>query len=320
MIPQFLIFLLGSGILYAGAEALIRGASRVALQHNVKPIVVGLTVVAIGTSLPEFVVNFIASFRAEQELALGNIIGSNISNIGLIIGITAVLMPLSVRMSIIKKEYPFMMAVMVLFYLMSWDGVIALWNGLIFIAGLVFFLIYMAIDIKRNPSDIEIADFDEIAAVPEKKLPTYQLILLILVGMIGLSGGAHLMVVSAVNVAEALGISRTVIGLTVVAVGTSLPELAASIVAVLKKEGDLSIGNVLGSNIFNVLFVVGFVSLITPLPVGADAIRIHFPVMLIFGILILPMALIGRTLSRLDGSLLLLLYLGYIAYLIWPYV
>jgi cation:H+ antiporter len=319
MLQQFLIFLAGRGILYLGAEWLVRGAASLALRFGIRPLVVGLTVVALGTSMPEFLVNFFAAFSDEDSLALGNIIGSNICNIALILGLSAIILPLSVRPEILRKEYPMMVFVSLLFYLLSLDGVISKLDGLLLVLLLVAFLLFLVIDTRRHADRQKLEavtalpEGDALMSVPKK-------VAFLLGGMVMLTIGARLMVYGATNIAESMGISNIVIGLTVVAIGTSLPELAASVVGALKNEADLSVGNILGSNLLNVLFVVGLVALIRPLQVDPASISIHFPVMIGFTVLLLPLAWTQYRITRLEGGLLVTGFVAYMVYLLVPYV
>lgn len=306
------VLLLGLVVLYFGAEWLIKGASSMAVGFGIPPLVVGLTVVALGTSLPEFMTNFIAALLGNDGLALGNIIGSNIANVGLILGTTAVLVPLAVAPTTLKREYPIMMGVMISFYLLALDGVIGRVDGVILILGLVGFLGYLVRDVRRRG-----VGPDEVVASPDLVMPTWKKTVLLVGGIIALALGAHLMVTSAVAIAEFFQIDPVIVGLTVVAVGTSLPELAASLVGVFRNETDLSVGNVIGSNLLNVLFVVGLVALVNPLRVEPETLVVHFPVMIGFGLLML-MAWFGHRLNRLHGIVLLTAFFGYMAFLVVP--
>jgi cation:H+ antiporter len=319
MILYALLFVLGLIVLYFGAEGLVQGASSVALQYGIPPVVVGLTVVALGTSMPEFLVNFFAILTDESPLALGNIIGSNISNIALILGSCALVLPLTVTPEILRREYPIMLGVMVLFYVCALDGVIGMIDGLVMVTllvGLGGVLFYdtqqsdTAAIIEQMEGDLETNP--EMSALAETGY--------VLGGMIGLALGAHLMVDSAVAIAHKLGIATGIIGLTAVALGTSLPELAASMVSAAKSESDMSVGNVMGSNLLNVLFVVGILSIFNPLEVEARSLRFDFPVMLAFCALLLPLAWTNSRISRIGGSILLACFVGYLGYLIFPYL
>lgn len=314
MLIDLLIFVVGLVILYLGAEWLVRGAASLALEYGIRPLVVGLTVVALGTSMPEFVLNFFAVLSNEDSLALGNIVGSNICNIALILGTSAVVLPLTVAPRTLKREYLIMLLVTGVFYLVALDGTISQADGLLLVGGLIAFLGYLLLDSRRR-SQPPIAPSEDIP-----QAPAWKKALLLVGGMAFLAGGAHLMVTSAQSIAEQMGVDPVVVGLTVLAVGTSLPELAASLVSAIKQEADLSIGNVLGSNMLNVLFVVGLVSLIKPLAVEPAAIQIHFPVMIGFSLLLLPLAWTGYRITRLEGGVLLTGFVGYLVYLVLPYV
>jgi len=314
MLVQVGVLLLGLVVLYFGAEWLIKGASSIAVGLGIPPLIVGLTVVALGTSLPEFMTNFIAAVLGNDGLALGNIIGSNIANVGLILGTSALLVPLAVAPSTLKREYPIMMAVMVMFYLLALDGTISRIDGVVLLLGLVSFLGYLVRDVRRRgvgPS--------EVVASPDLVMPVWKKALLLTGGIVGLALGAHLMVTAAVEIAEFFQIDPVIVGLTIVAVGTSLPELAASLIGAFRNETDLAVGNVIGSNLLNVLFVVGSVSLVNPLGVSQEALTLHFPVMVGFSLLVM-MAWFGHRLSRVHGVLLLSAFFGYMAYLVVPLI
>jgi cation:H+ antiporter len=316
---QALLFSIGIGLLYFGAEWLVRGAASLALRYGIRPLVVGLTVVALGTSMPEFVINFLAVLRNEDSLALGNIVGSNIANIALILGTTALVLPIGIAPNTLRKEYPVMMGVMVLFYGLSWDGVIGTADGIILVFLLVGLLIFLVLDARRSGGpDGSLGELDEIDA--ESNLAWRKKVVFLGGGMIMLASGARLMVSSAVNVAESYGVSTAVIGLTVMALGTSLPELAASLVSAVNDESAISLGNVLGSNMLNMLFVVGLVSLIHPLQVDTLSLSTHLPVMLGFGALLFPLAWTGYRITRMEGFVMLIAFLGYMAYLIQPHL
>lgn len=317
MLLQFLIFLVGLGVLYLGAEWLIKGAASLALRYGIRPLVVGITVVALGTSMPEFVINFFAALSGDDGLALGNIVGSNICNIALILGFSSIVLPLAVTPGSLKKEYPIMMLVLILFYMVALDGVISKTDGMLLVLGLIGFFVFLVYDSRRHAGSVK---REGQAQERERREPIKKRVLLLAGGIILLAGGARMMVYAAVNIADGLGIHQVVIGLTVVAIGTSLPELAASVVGAIKNEMDMSFGNVLGSNLLNVLFVVGLVSIMSPLQVDAESLAIHFPVMLGFGILLLPLAWTQYRISRFEGAALLVGFTGYIVYLIMPYV
>ncbi len=341
MLLQVVLFLVGLTLLYFGAEWLVKGASAIALHFGIRPIVVGLTVVALGTSMPEFVVNLAAAVgggEAGGDLALGNIVGSNIANIGLILGLSAIVAPLLVPTTTLKREYPFFVGVMALFFGLSVDGVLGVLDGLILLVALGGFLTYLIMDTRARSRDTKaqeavnaaladagLADnvLDEIgleSAPKDQSASMARRVVLLTVGSVLLAVGAKMMVDAAVFFADQLQIDPEIVGLTVVAIGTSLPELAASVIGAAHGEEEMSLGNVLGSNILNVLFVIGTVALITPINVIPDQLSIHMPIMLVFSLILLPMAWLDRRISRLEGSLLLIGFVGYIGYAVWPYM
>ena len=332
MVFQFFIFLSGLVILYFGAEWLVKAASSIALRFGIRPMVIGLTVVALGTSMPEFVLNFFAVLIDADALAVGNIIGSNVANIGLILGVSAMLMPLVVDDATIRKEYPLMLGTTILFYVLARDGLVSRIDGGILVLSLFGLMIFLVVDARRHARASGRSFRDTLSEGPIKadaeiksrdttdELTGRQRSLLLLGGMIGLSIGARLMVGSAVDIARMLDIQPVVIGLTIVAIGTSLPELAASIVCLLKQEGDMSVGNVLGSNMLNVLFVVGVISLIQPLAVEQVSINQHFPVMIGFALVFYPLARFRHSISKVEGIFLLIGFATYLGWLIAPYL
>lgn len=320
MVLYFGLFLIGLLVLYFGAEGLVQGASSVALQYGIPPVVVGLTVVALGTSMPEFLVNFFAVLTDESPLALGNIIGSNISNVALILGSCALVLPITITPEILRREYPIMLGVMVLFYLCALDGVIGAIDGgvmVLLLVGLGGYLLYETH--QSDPAPIVDEVEKDLEEAPSDLSPLAKGVYLV-GGMVGLALGAHLMVDSAVAIAHRLGIATGIIGLTAVALGTSLPELAASMVSTAKEESGMSVGNVMGSNMLNVLFVVGILSIFEPLNVEPRSLRIDFPVMIAFCALLLPISWSKYRISRVGGTVLLVGFLSYMGYLMFPYL
>ena len=336
MLFQSIIFLIGLGILYFGADWLIKAASSIALRFGIRPMVIGLTVVALGTSMPEFILNFFAVVTGEDALAIGNIIGSNIANIGLILGVSAVMLPLAVDATTLRKEYPIMVAVALLFYLLASDGMISRIDGGILLLGLLAFMIFIVVDARNHsrirrrtaerlrdtgePSGIPASDSVPDPDITRPAMTARKRFGLLLGGMIALTLGARLMVVSAIEMARMLDVHPVVIGLTIVAIGTSLPELAASIMCIIRKDSDMSIGNVMGSNMLNILFVVGLVSIIQPMSVEPVSISQHFPVMIGFTLVLYPIARFGYSISRLQGGILLAGFATYLIWLLLPYI
>ena len=314
MVAYLLLFILGLLLLYIGAEGLVRGSSRIARLLGIRPIIIGVTVVAFGTSSPEACVSLTAVLKKAESIALGNIIGSNIANIGLILGLSALISPLKVESSILRKELPIMIAASLLLYLMALDGKITFFDGLILLLGILAFIGFCYFPTpKRSPSDEEVAK--GLTAIKKNSGSLWKNIAFALLGLFSLIGGAHLIVTAALFVAHAFGVSELVIGLSMVAIGTSLPELAISLVSSYRKKPEICIGNVVGSNLFNILFVVGTMAMITPLSIDEGVLEFQFPFMLLFTVAISPLMKTGGTLSRKEGVFLLVGYLAFIALL-----
>ena len=314
LITHIGIFMLGLIFLYYGAEGLVKGSSRLATSLGIKPIIVGLTVVAFGTSAPEFVVCLMATLIKSQDIATGNIIGSNIANIALVLGLAAVISPLRVELNILRREVPVTIFASAVLFLMAVDSIINFIDGAILFTGIVLFTLYLAIvslrDLKADQKKAE-----KLHSRSENRGSMAWNGLLTILGLVGLVLGARLVVQAAVAIAIEIGIDELTVGLTVVALGTSLPELATCIVAAYRKEADIIIGNVLGSNLFNVLFVVGLLSMISPLGVEKGTLTFEFPIMLFFSIVLLPLMRTGLIISRREGALLVIGYAIFIALL-----
>lgn len=308
--PVAALVQLGGGVLlvYAGAEWLVRGGSRIALGLAIRPVVVGLTVVAFGTSLPEFVVSMTAALEGARDVALGNILGSNVANIGLVLGIAALLSPLAVERKLVRREVPIAIGAALLLFLLALDGTIGRIDGALLLAAMVAFLAWSiaAALRERAPTPLPVARGGS---------PAWNALLLI-AGIMALGGGGRLLVGAAVDVARFYGISELFIGISMVAIGTSLPELATSVVAALRGEHDISVGNVVGSNIFNILFVMGAVALVRPIAVSGDVLRLEFPFLIGASLVLLPVLRTGFVISRLEGALLLA---GYGAFLFFAF-
>ncbi len=314
MLLQIALFFAGLTGLYFGAEWLVKGASRFACSFNIKPIVVGLTIVAFGTSMPELVTSVIASIKHSSDIAMGNVIGSNIANIGLILGLSAVVQPLRIDMNLIYREMPIVVGISVLLYFMGWNGTLSRLEGGVLLGGIFSYTYYVYRLALKEPDAIEL-EYKEFEELLETKNNTVTKdLFLIVIGIIGLVGGAYLLVHSAIYIARVIGVSELVIGLTVIAVGTSLPELATSVIAAIRKESDISVGNILGSNIFNILAVLGVAAMIQPLQVNNASLRVDMPVMLLFSICLIPIITWKLVLTRLQGVFLLI---GYGIYILW---
>ena len=309
MLTASIILCIGLAFLYYGAEFLVKGSSSLALAAGIRPLVIGMTVVAFATSMPEMMVSLAAVFKGSSDLAAGNVIGSNIANIGLILGATALLAPMAVARETLVREIPIMLFASAALFLMSLDGQLGRLDGFLLVCGLIAFLSYCFISTRKVMS-LDKTDSLDI----ERSANRSRDLLLILGGIVGLGLGAEMMVRSAVFMARHLGISDLVIGVTVVALGTSLPELAASTVSAWKGEADLSVGNVIGSNIFNIFFVLGFCSMIRPITIESGVLSYELPLMLFFSLALWPLVQRRLRLGRTEGGLLLLAYLLFVAY------
>lgn len=315
MLPDLLALAGGLFSLVAGAELLVRGASSLALRFGISPLVVGLTVVAYGTSLPELLVSLRAALAGSGGVAAGNVVGSNIANIGLILGAAASIHPLRVRLQLLRLDVPILAAVSLTVPLIFSDGLVSRQEGAWLLAGI---LVYTAIlarlaRAEKNP-EVE-HEFDE--TTPHKLRGGVLLdATLIAAGLTALVFGAGWLVGGAVGIARSLGVSEAVIGLTIVAVGTSAPELLTSIVAAMRKAPDLALGNVIGSNIFNILGILGATALISPFS-SAGITPLDLWAMVLAVAALLPIMLSGRAICRLEGWILLLFYAGYL-WLLWP--
>lgn len=310
---EIILYLVGGLImLFIGAEGLIRGSSNLAIKIGITPLIVGLTVVAFGTSAPELVVSLKAALVGNSSISLGNVIGSNIANIALILGIASLIRPLYVHANIIMREIPIMIGVSILLIVLLLDGEVGFIDGLIFVLGIIVYTIvniYMAR--KEKSSEVK----EEFEEGLKSRLGVPVSIIFVVIGLGLLIIGANFFVQSAVAIAKLFNISDAIIGLTIVAIGTSLPELITSIVASYKKESDIAIGNVVGSNIFNILGILGITALIVPISlIGISSIDLI--IMVLTAVLLLPLSKSGMRISRIEGLFLVAGYVAYTYYLI----
>ena len=307
-----LLFLIGGlALLYAGGESLVRGSASLALRARVSPLVVGLTVVALGTSSPELLVSLQAAFAERDTIAVSNVIGSNICNIALILGISALIRPMKVQTQLIRLDVPIVIGGSLLMVALLYDGAVGRIEGGFLSLGLVSYVAFNLYQARKEKVEIQEALS---AAIPERKRTAWVDVVMVLAGVGMLVFGADLFVDGAVALAQRLGVSSAVIGLTVVAFGTSLPELATSIVAAFRDESDLAIGNAVGSNIFNVFGILGVTALVHPLTTQGIGL-IDLGVMTFVAFLLLPLIRSEYRLSRWEGALLLSVYGGYVIYL-----
>ena len=301
---------LGIALLYVGGELLVGGSIRLAKRFHVSNMVIGLTVVAFGTSCPELAASLAAALEGAPDIAVGNVFGSNVANLGLILGLSALIVPFTVTVAFLRREVAFMIFATVLVYPLMIGGRLNRLEGLLLFLLLLGFIYVLLRDPEAQ--DEHMISADDLAVEPG---PVWRSALGVIAGVALLVGGAHSLVTGAVTIATALDVSERVIGFTIVAFGTSLPELATSVVATKKGEGDIVMGNLVGSNVFNLLCILGLTALVIPIPVAAESMRFDFWMMLGVSVLLLIFLASNRKLMRIEGAVLLLIYLGYTVYL-----
>ena len=316
----YVYLIAGLVLLVAGAEVLVRGAAKLAAQFGIPPLVIGLTVVAFGTSAPETAVSVQSAFNGSGDLAIGNVIGSNIANVLLILGVTALVAPLVVSRQLIRLDVPIMIGASLVTWALAWDGSLSRLDGALLFGGILAYTAFLIISSRREKKAEGADEFEDEYGLHETPKPYAWAInaALVIAGLALLVGGANFLVEGAVQLARALGMSELVIGLTVVAVGTSLPELATSVMAAIKGERDIAVGNIVGSNIFNLLCVLGLASLVSPaaIAVSPNALAFDFPVMIAVAVACLPIFFSGYRINRWEGLLFLGYYVAYTLYLV----
>lgn len=320
VLSDFLWLLLGLVLLYFGAEWLVNGAKEISLKLGISPIVVGLTVVAFGTSAPELLVSLQANLQdpPKGDIALGNVVGSNICNIALILGVGALIRPISVHLQIVKREIPFLVVISALFIGFLWNGEIARWQGVVLFCGVILFTWVNFRQARKEPEAALGEEFDEEEVAAAQQADAKRIlgdVGLILVGMLALVYGADRLVAGGSGIAAHFGVSEAVIALTVVAFGTSLPELATSVVAAVRQQGDLIIGNAIGSCIFNLLCVVGLTAVVAPLARTPELQNADLAVMMGLTVATFPIMWTAKRLSRAEAVVLVAFYVGYVTYL-----
>ena len=312
------LLIIGLVLLVGGAEWLVRGAANLASAAGVSSLVVGLTVVAFGTSSPELAVSVMSAWKDEADLAVGNVVGSNIFNVLFILGVSAAIVPLVVAQQLVRFDVPVMIGVSLLLYLMGMDGEIGRLDGALLAAGVISYTVFLIRKSRAESSAVK-AEYEQEFGKGEEAGSLWKNIGLVLVGVAALVLGSKWLVDGAVAIAQALGVSELVIGLTIVAAGTSLPEVATSVVAALRGERDIAVGNVVGSNIFNILCVLGFSTLASPkgLEVPRAAQAFDIPVMIGVAVACLPVFFTGYQISRANGIAFLGFYTAYVVHLIF---
>jgi cation:H+ antiporter len=314
-----LFFLFGLVILILGADLLVRGASRLAAAFGVSPLAIGLTIVAIGTASPEIAVSLQAAASGQGDLTFGNVLGSNIFNILFILGTASIVVPIVIAEQLISKDAPIMLGVSLLTFALALDGKLGMFDGALLLLGLVIYTFFALRQSRAESKEVQNEYAQEFAEKePRTSKNTVTNLVFIVIGLVLLVFGSNLLVDSATQIAKTLGVSELVIGLTIVAAGTSLPEVATSVIAALKGESDIAVGNVVGSNIFNLLGVLGIGALVAPggISVAQQILRIDLPVMVFVALVTLPIFYIDNRISRLEGGLLFSYYVLYIVYII----
>ncbi|MDB9963630.1 calcium/sodium antiporter [Vicingaceae bacterium] len=306
---EYLWLTLGLMALVLGGEFLVRGAVSIALKAKISPLVVGMTVVSFGTSAPELLVSLSAVFGGYPDVSVGAVVGSNISNIGLVLGITVLIFPIAVNHDSLRIDWPLMISATFLFYFFAMNGELSWWEGVVFIAILSIFTFWLIL--RSRKEGVQLAAESEVEDLDVGN-PAYKDILFLSIGMVALYFGADWLIQSVVSIASSQGVSEKLISVTIVAFGTSLPELVTSAMAAFRKETDISIGNLIGSNIFNIFAILGVTAILHPLRIS-DSIN-QFDVYFLLGIslLLFPMMLFGKKIGRWKGFFLILFYAFYI--------
>lgn len=321
MLGNIVLVVVGLTILIWGADRFVHGASAAARNLGVAPLLIGLTIVAFATSAPEILVSAIASAKGQPGLAFGNAIGSNIANIGLVLGCVAIIRPIQLRSATLRREMPALLAVTLLTVSLFLDAYLSRVDGFVMLTGLVIVMIWLSrLGMRSAPNDPIQQDFE--AEIP-KNVAMPRAIIWLVIGLASLLLGAHLLVKGSISIAEFFGVSDVVIGILLVAIGTSLPELAVSLVSALRGEYGLAIGNIIGSNIFNLLGVIGVAATIAPIGVEQSVLSLHIFVMVAFTLVLFAMThdYDGKSeLSRIEGIALLLAFIAYDAYVVWQTV
>ncbi|MBB6713792.1 calcium/sodium antiporter [Clostridium gasigenes] len=319
---SYILLIIGFVLLIKGADIFVDGASEIAKKFKIPEIIVGLTIVSIGTSAPELAVSIISSLKGSNEITMGNIIGSNIFNTLMVLGITSIIMPIVIKKSSISKDFIITVIVAILLLVLTfgdllWGGTsqISTLNGIVLLILCIGYLLLLLLDTKKSNSLVENIESEE----PQEEIKILTCIIKILIGVAGVVSGGEMVVNAATNIATTFGMSQKLIGLTIIAVGTSLPELVTSIIAAIKGKNDIALGNVFGSNIFNMLLILGTAASINPIPVlpqlGIDLIFLIVVTLILGGFMFVGKN--GKSkLSRKEGLILVLMYVVYIVYIV----
>lgn len=318
---EYLLVIGGLILLVIAGDKLVEGSVIIAERLNVSKLVIGITVVSFGTSAPELVVGIDAALSGAPEIALGNVVGSNIANILLVLGIPALIYPFVCNDKEIRHSLFYMMLATVLFILLSFYGPLHVWQGSLLITLLILFLFYAVKRARKNARILKheahfaARALEDVEPLPDRKTPIVKAVIATILGLAGLVIGAHFLVDGAIIIARTFGIPEAVIGLTIVAIGTSLPELVTSLMAARNNHGDVAIGNIIGSNLFNILAIMGVTSLITPVSIPDEFFRVDFPILLVTSLMLIPLATGKIKINRFTGFAFSSMYILYLLYL-----
>ncbi|UCS95690.1 calcium/sodium antiporter [Echinicola marina] len=307
----YFLLIIGFVILLTGGQILVNGASAIAAKLGLSPSLIGMTIVAFGTSAPELLVSITAALKGTNDIAIGNVVGSNISNITLVLGTTAIIYPILLKSNTLKWDFSFTLISAILFYLLSLNNIVSTIEGIILFGLLILVNWFL---FKKVDHDLE--EFGNDDAEEIKKEPLFKAVIWVLAGIVGLYYGSELLVNNSITLAKEYGISERIIGVTIIAIGTSLPELATSVLAAIKKETDIALGNILGSNLQNILSIIGVTSIIKPIEVSELFLKSDFLWMIGFTLLLFPLMRSGYKISRGEGVLLLGAYAVYLIFLL----
>lgn len=312
MVP-YILLVIGLAILLLGGKFLVDGASAIAVKLGMTAGLIGLTIVAFGTSAPELIVSVNAALKGNSDISIGNVIGSNIANIGLVLGISGLFYPILIKKTHLRFDYPVTLLVTFLFFGLAYNGMLGFWEGIILISLFILFNVYLF----KGSNGYFLESVEGVEEVVQVKDYSWtKAVILFLGGIGGLYFGSELLVSNAVNISRTFGVSERVIGVTIIAIGTSLPELITSIMAAISKKTDLAIGNILGSNIMNILSIIGITALINPINISRAFIEFDFIWMIGISILLFPLMKSKLQISKIEGSFLLVTYLAYLGMLL----
>jgi cation:H+ antiporter len=311
MATTIILLIIGLIVLIVGGDYLVKGSSSIALRLHLSPLVVGLTIVAFGTSAPELLISIQSALKGSPDIAMGNVVGSNICNLALVLGLTAVINPVKVQTNSLRIDWPMTMGASILLFLVVREGVLGAVEGVIFLIAITIYLVLIIVQSRIDvKSKLREKENEDIPDAPKKQM--WKDITFILLGCVALYYGSEWFVSSSKELALSLGVEERVVGLTVVALGTSLPEMVTAAVASYKGETDLALGNLMGSNIFNILSILGITAIITPIHVHAVILNKDIIWMLMITLMILPLMIVRREVGRADGIVLLIVYTVYV--------